>query len=307
MFFDPAIACNYRCRMCYFSDDNYAGQKKAAPFTINEAELIARKFFPHLMKLQIGCGAEPTVYKHLTDIIRLGKKYDVPFISLTTNGALVTETLLTDMASAGLNELTISAHGFTKETYEYFMTGGHFESFTNLLKVIKKVKNDYPALSVRLNYTINKDNLEDLRYFDTLFADIPLDVIQLRPIQQIGNSEYQNFDTEHIKNKYEEILIPLIEKCRKRGIISIVPTKDNLVELQKDSVERKKETITDFIYCYVTPGSIWKESFDIKRDDLKSIQHKEHYGWRLFKNIFSAQNKKEQRAEVTKNLNYTIK
>ena len=41
------------------------------------------------MKLQIGCGAEPSLYKYNEKLIVLAKEYGVPQISYTTNGSLL--------------------------------------------------------------------------------------------------------------------------------------------------------------------------------------------------------------------------
>ena len=75
----------------------------------------------------------------------LGKQHQVPYISLTTNGQLVTQQLLFDLVANGLNELTLSTHGLTRSTYESFMTNASFDRFRSLLADVEAVKKRYPA------------------------------------------------------------------------------------------------------------------------------------------------------------------
>ena len=117
---DPVLACNLRCKMCYFTDEEYV-KKLKGQFKDDEIERVAETVFNRALKLQVGCGTEPTLYKKLPELIALGKKYNVPYISLTTNANLLTEEKIEALLKAGLNEFTISLHGVTKASYENFM------------------------------------------------------------------------------------------------------------------------------------------------------------------------------------------
>ncbi|MDR1876834.1 MAG: radical SAM protein, partial [Flavobacteriaceae bacterium] len=119
VYFDPVLACNLRCRMCYFSDKEYTARLKGI-MPKEDLDLYANALFKNALKLQIGCGAEPTLYKDILKIIQLGKQYKIPYISLTTNGNLLTQEKINDFSNAGLDEFTISLHGVTKESYEFF-------------------------------------------------------------------------------------------------------------------------------------------------------------------------------------------
>ena len=200
VFLDPVLACNFRCKMCYFSDEE---KRKSLRGTLKyeEIEAIAGSLFHRVLKLQIGCGAEPTLHKDLVKIIALGKRYNVPYVSLTTNGNLLTKKQLAVAVENGLDELTLSAHGFTRETYEYLMTNGKFDLFRRLLADVAEIKKQHPQFKLRINYTINNDNLEELNRIWEVVGD-ELDILQLRPIQKIGESEYQDFDLTNIYARY---------------------------------------------------------------------------------------------------------
>jgi MoaA/NifB/PqqE/SkfB family radical SAM enzyme len=76
--FDPVMACNLSCTMCYFSNDDYRKNTKGI-FKEEEIERIAGMLFPLSVQVVFGCGTEPTLYKNFPDLVRLAKRYKVPF------------------------------------------------------------------------------------------------------------------------------------------------------------------------------------------------------------------------------------
>lgn len=267
-----------------------------------DIETIAGRLFHRALKLQIGCGAEPTLYKDLVKVISLGKKYNVPYISITSNGALLTRELLTEAIEAGLDELTLSAHGVTRETYEYLMANGKFDRFQELLTDIAEIKKKYPAFKLRINYTINNRNLNELSRIWEVIGD-EMDILQLRPIQKIGNTEYQDFDLTQIYEKYDTILVPLIEECKRRNIVCLVPQKQNLIILENDEVE--DDGIEKATYCYVSPQGCWKDDFDYRTETFESYASRVHLGRKLFGKVLKGGN--HRKVVVTRKMNYNIK
>lgn len=300
IFLDPVLSCNLRCRMCYFSDEEKRKSLKGS-FRYEEMEVIARKLFHRALKLQVGCGAEPTLHKDFVKVIALGKKYQVPYISLTTNGNLLTRELLFEAVESGLDELTLSAHGFTRETYERLMTNADFERFTELLANVAEVKKRYPQFKLRINYTINNDNFEELGRIWEVAGEV-LDILQLRPVQKIGESAYQDFDLSRIYARYDEIIRPVIEECHRRNIACIVPDKKNILVLEENKeVDNRLEKFT---YCYVSPNFCWQEDFDYHSQSFESYTRRHHWGRMLLGKVFGR--KGQGRVDVTRKMNYNI-
>lgn len=300
IFLDPVLACNFRCKMCYFSDAEKRKSYKGI-LSYEEIEKIADALFHRALKLQIGCGAEPTLYKELTQVIALGKQYGIPYISITTNGNLLSFDSLEKMIQAGLNEITLSVHGLTRETYEEFMVNGKFDVFRQLLQTLSVLRKQYKGFKVRINYTINEDNLEELRYlWDVVGEDF--DVLQLRPIQQIGESEYANFNLSEIYARYDSILAPLINDCKEKGITCLAPDKENIIVLENK--EETDQSLVDATYCYVSPKGCWKDGFDYHTDTFESFSKKQRWGKQLWRNIF--RRNACGKANVTRKMNYNV-
>ncbi|NQY07571.1 MAG: radical SAM protein, partial [Flavobacteriaceae bacterium] len=153
------------------------------------------------------------------------------------------------------SEITFSLHGVTNETYENMMQKGDFDKFLNVLKLISKVKEKH-ELKLRINYTFNEDNFEELSSFYEVFDEVDIDILQIRPIVKIGNTEYNNFSLEKVIPVYDEVQKGLLAESQKRGVtlLSHKPKKlKNRVSL--DSVIKK------YVYCYISPTSLFRKDF----------------------------------------------
>ena len=298
VFIDPVLSCNLRCRMCYFSDEE---KRKTLKGKLDDAaiEKIAQALFHRALKIQIGCGAEPTCSQSIPLLISLAKKYKVPYVSLTTNGIRLTEENIREYLLAGLNEITLSMHGVKKETYEYFMTNSNYDTFRRVLTYLSDVKNDFPDFKIRINYTMNEDNFLELNEFFDLFDTIQIDVLQLRPIQKAGNTVYDNFSHEQLEKMYDTTIRSIKEKCAERNIICIAPSKTGI----SASSENTNSVIVDSAYCYVSPNTCWESDFNYNTDTYESYAKATKLSRKLLNNVFS----RKKNPEINrKNLNYDI-
>ena len=293
---DPVLACNLRCKMCYFTDEEYV-KKLKGQFNEEEIDRVAKTIFNRALKLQVGCGTEPTLYKKLPELIALGKKYNVPYISLTTNANLLTEEKIEALLKAGLNEFTISLHGVTKESYENFMGKADYEKFHAAFNAFKKLKQFY-NFKVRINYTFNKDNFHELEEFFNHFDGKSFDILQIRPIQKIGNTAYNDFDISSLEEDYTRIIKVITDNCKTNNITLLAPN-----SISKLSNNNEASFIFDYTFCYVSPTSFWKEGFNWKEESFNEFSKKIGWSKLLFSNIFKSKN---QLKTTSNKLNYEV-
>jgi MoaA/NifB/PqqE/SkfB family radical SAM enzyme len=299
VFLDPVIACNLRCKMCYFSDDSVRKAKLSRPFTIDEVEKVAHAFFHRALKLQIGCGAEPSLFFHNKEIIRLAKEKRIPYISMTTNANHFKENDWEELLEAGLDEVTLSLHGVNKDTYEYFMTNASYETFLHSLKILTELKKKYPAFKIRLNYTVNRDNLHELSsLFDTL-KNFSFDILQIRPIQQLGDTAYNNFSWDTIIEQYDNVIGNLRKEAVARRITFISPSKKDLTKVENDN-----DNIVQSTYFYISPKTCWQDDFDLNTDTYDSYAKRTHLGKKLLREVFR---KNKPTGHSIRNLNYEVR
>lgn len=276
LYFDPVQACNLRCGMCHFSDDEWLKQHPVKRFSDSEIRRLADMFFPQAVQLHIGGAMEPTVYKNYQSLVTLGKQYKIPFIGLTSNGQLLTPESIRLMIEAGLDEITLSTHGIKRETYEKMMRGASFETFHRVLRTIVELKREYgekkPA--IRINYTVNPDNLSELHNFFDLYGDYGIATLQVRPIIDMGNTYYRNKNLARHSNEYNEIVDFLISECQRRGIFLLANKHDPGYERNnKFAVVYDKA-----VFRYISPGAVWKDDFDFRSETYR--EHVSRIGYR---------------------------
>lgn len=309
VFLDPVMACNLRCRMCYFSDPKKRAQMKGI-VSDRQLDAYAKSIFPYALKLQIGCGAEPTLYPNLEQIIAAGRKYGVPYISLTTNGQLIGtgKCPLEPLVRVGLNELTLSLHGTTQEVYENLMPGASFGTFGRMTAEIARVKRLFPDFKLRVNYTVNSLNVHDLKgdRFWNLWHEGGLpDIVQLRPVQKIGDSDWQDFDPQPLIDNYDTSIGAVAAECRKRGIMCIAPTCGQ-IEGVAGNQDETAALIEELTYVYVSPQSCYKDDFNPEQETYAAYHKRRHTVRRLLRaSVRSASSGRGK--NVSKKLNYTIK
>ena len=298
--FDPVMACNLRCKMCYFTDENYVKKTKGL-FPKEDLDILANKMFKRALKLQIGCGTEPTLYKDLPKIVQLGKQHKVPYISLTTNGNLLTKEKVNELVNEGLDEFTISLHGVKKDTYEDFMGKASFEKFHEVLQAISEAKTINPKLTLRINYTFNKDNFTELKDFFSIYGKYNPDVLQIRPMKKMGNTTYQDTNISSLKNSYDTTLDLIKTEAKNRKMILLATSNyDRLI-----SEANVESSVYNFTYCYIRPGYTWKNNFDYKTDNFNDFAKKINLSKTLLTNVF-ANKKKLNTLEIKTSLDYTI-
>jgi MoaA/NifB/PqqE/SkfB family radical SAM enzyme len=303
--FDPVLACNFKCKMCYFTDPE-AIKKLKGIFKKEELEIIAKQVFQNTLKLQIGCGAEPTLFKYNLEIIQLAKKYNIPYISMVTNGNLLTKETINSYASNGLNEFILSMHGVKKETYEDFMDKGNYAKFHEILQLINQEKKVNKQLQLRINYTFNKDNILELNDFFDFFGNYTIDTLQLRPIDKIGNTLYNNFDLTSVEFEYKNIVNKFASEAKDRKINFIAPSSIKRVVNNENPVESNNNNsyLMPFVNCYISPEFFWKPDFNWRKSTFKQWKKEHNWNSKIFKNIFIG---KKNISKINRNLlNYNV-
>lgn len=108
----PLTSCNLDCVFC--SVDAGKSSRKAVDYIVEKDYLVeefnklaARK--EHDVEAHIGPQGEPLLYSPLVDLVKdLKQNPKVKIISIDTNGTLLTEKLIDELANAGLTRLNIS-------------------------------------------------------------------------------------------------------------------------------------------------------------------------------------------------------
>jgi len=219
---------------------------------------------------------EPSLYKGYPSLVTLGKRYKIPFIGFTTNGQLLTRSSIRLMIEAGLDEITLSSHGIKKDTYEKLMKGASFETYhrslANVVKLKREIGTKKPA--IRINYTVNPDNLSELIDFFDRFGEYDITTLQVRPMIDFGYTEYQHRSLRDNIQKYNDVMGFLISQCRRRNIFLLT----NKVDPEYDKSNKYAVVYEKAIMRYLGPDQVWKDDFDFRSETYR--EHISRTGYR---------------------------
>lgn len=279
LYLDPVLSCNLRCKSCYFSDEEHRKTLNGS-FKKEDIEQIAKAVFSRAMRLQIGCGAEPVIFKYNSDLIRQAKIHGIRYVSITSNANLLTRESVEELLIAGLDELTISIHGVKKETYEYLMVNASFEKLKEILRILTEAKQNYPKFKLRLNYTINNLNIEELKGFFDEFGFCNFDILQLRALRDIGGEIKAVETSDEFNSVLNDTVSFLKKECKKRKILMLEPDKF-------EKAGSKEKEIKNFAYGYISPRTFIHNDFNWRNETFNQFSKRTGYSFSLLKNLFN--------------------
>jgi len=146
--------CNLACMHCRASATH-------GPFS---GELDTKASFRLLDQIsQVGkpiiilTGGEPLLRPDIFDISRYGTKKGLRMV-MAPNGTLITENLARQMADAGIQRISVSLDGATRESHDRFRgVDGAFEGALRGIKLAKQA-----GVEFQINTTITKTNLKEI-------------------------------------------------------------------------------------------------------------------------------------------------
>jgi radical SAM protein with 4Fe4S-binding SPASM domain len=150
--------CNLRCRHCYVAYASESSKNDTArQLGVNEwAELFDQAATAGCLWLGIS-GGEPLCHPDFLEIYRAARKRGF-LITILTNGTLITERVVSELADLPPLSVEVSMYGASAATYH--RVTGSSSGYKNCLRGIERLVDN--GLHVVLKSTLTRDNAEDL-------------------------------------------------------------------------------------------------------------------------------------------------
>jgi radical SAM protein with 4Fe4S-binding SPASM domain len=136
LWIETASACNLKCVMCpnkcVAADQKGLMSLELFRKIVDECKTFASDVYLHHR-------GEPLLNPHLFEMMAYASKTGLK-TRMHTNGTLLTEEKAKKMLSSGLDLLSFSVDGFTKETYEEIRVGANFETTVKNIMHIATLK-----------------------------------------------------------------------------------------------------------------------------------------------------------------------
>lgn len=162
----PLTGCNHSCIFC--SVDEGKNKKNAdylvdCDYLIKEVEKIAC-LKKHPVEINIGPQGEPLLYPDIVELVKRLKQIDnIYFVSMNSNGSILTKKLVDELCEAGLGRINLSINSLNKQLEDKL--SGVCVNIDNLLSVLEYAKDKIeimPAPVIVFGLNDSEKNVSDL-------------------------------------------------------------------------------------------------------------------------------------------------
>lgn len=184
--------CNMDCKMCFAKMTKEQMDAHAPMHTWKEWLEVAKQASEMGMIFLLLTGGEPFLYPNFKKLYLALKKLGI-FVSINTNGTLITEEIAQYLASDPPRRINITLYGASDETYNKLC--GNPKGFTQVMNGVHLLQKY--NIDIKFNCSLTPYNINDL---DKIFSiseqlDIPIDVgyYMFPPVREnnIGNERYR--------------------------------------------------------------------------------------------------------------------
>jgi radical SAM protein with 4Fe4S-binding SPASM domain len=183
---EPVMGCNLRCPMCPVTEAPAAMNGRTPVLMTPETyRRILQQIGDRPRSVLLTVFGEPLLHPRIEEFVRLAKQ-DRHHVALITNGTKLSRDVAGALMDAGLDVLTMSIDGLTKETYESLrIRGRHEVVFGNLRGLVaQNVERGYP-LRIELNYVVSSRSESEVEDFFQEFSPL-VHRINFNPIADFG-------------------------------------------------------------------------------------------------------------------------
>jgi radical SAM protein with 4Fe4S-binding SPASM domain len=163
---ETVSVCNLACPMCPTVSDNYQNiinkglppKKSARLMDVELAKKVINEISGKVFSLRLSLVGEPTMHKHLIELVKYAKDNGVREVSFLTNGTYMDIEYFEKLALAGVDWITISIDGINseyneirkpllfKDTLKKLRDIKSWKEKNKLLKPVIKVQGVWPAI-----------------------------------------------------------------------------------------------------------------------------------------------------------------
>ncbi len=180
--------CNNNCLFC-MEDDR--GRRKRTMTLELSTGAIQTMLARHRSRSEVVfTTGEPTLRSDLPELIRLASRHGYRRIGLITNGRRLSyRNYLRVLLESGLNDLTVSLHGHTRQLHDGLTRApGSFDQVCAGMEVVARERQSGSPLRFGLSCVVNRRNVAFLGDIVRCFAGYGPDQVVFNVVQPVGRS-----------------------------------------------------------------------------------------------------------------------
>ena len=146
-------ACNLHCPFCAVTFNNWGPYRRGYMELALFRKIIDEGVENGLCSVKFSLRGEPMLHPKLFEMIRYAKEKGIMDIYINTNATLLHEDKINQLIDAGLDRISVSFEGITKEVYESYRVGANYEKVLSNIKNLRRIREKrgltYPQIRVQ--------------------------------------------------------------------------------------------------------------------------------------------------------------
>jgi radical SAM protein with 4Fe4S-binding SPASM domain len=145
--------CNLRCPFCATTHKNWGATKEGFMDLLLFKRIIDEGIEHGLYSLKLSLRGEPLLHPQLPEMVSYAKEKGIIDVYFNTNATLLNEDKINQLISSGLDRISISLEGTTKEVYEKYRVGAKFEMVMENIRRLRYIRDSqglaYPQIRIQ--------------------------------------------------------------------------------------------------------------------------------------------------------------
>ncbi|MBI5045199.1 MAG: radical SAM protein [Candidatus Levybacteria bacterium] len=150
---ESVAVCNLRCPFCATTNSRWGNDKRGFMALSIYRKIIDEGAANGLCAIKLSLRGEPLLHPKLASMVEYAKKKGIMDVYFNTNAILLTEEKFEQLIDAGLDRISISIEGFTREVYEKFRVGATFErlldNVSRLIEIRERKNSRFPQIRIQ--------------------------------------------------------------------------------------------------------------------------------------------------------------
>jgi len=151
---EASARCNLRCPFCATTSENWGPRQKGLMEMDLYRKIIDEGVKNGLCSVKLSMRGEPLLHPELSEMVNYAKKNGIIDIYINTNATLLNADKVRRLIEAGLDRISISFEGTTKEVYEKFRVGAEYENVVKNVKMLRTIRDQmgvsHPQIRVQM-------------------------------------------------------------------------------------------------------------------------------------------------------------
>ena len=132
--------CNLRCPFCSVTFNNWGPYRRGYMDLSLFQRVIDEGVANGLCSIKLSMRGEPMLHPKLSEMIRYAKEKGIMDVYFNTNATLLNEAKINQLIDSGLDRISISFEGTTKEVYEGYRVGARYEDVLSNIKRLRLIR-----------------------------------------------------------------------------------------------------------------------------------------------------------------------